>query len=336
MKINLSATILRRSITKIFFPREANRSAKTAPVNPAPIITASNILSPPKFFAQTLPLPDENKFVRDNSPPLDDQKIFSPREANRSAKTAPIIIASNILSPSKFFAQAYSLRRGKSICIIGNKIHERTDAAMAEKISLRKQKKFRARQTILTAAAQQFKLHGFANTSIAGIMQAAGLGVGTFYNYFSSKEEVLLTLAKNLRARVEKSIAAAKKINQSSPELLEVCCVCTSKMIDENRFILPLFISASEHSDKPEQIPQSLSPGFRELFEEIILRGQEQGEFRADVPANIISEMIHSIYQTTAFSKLEISFQENIRLKIKILLDGIRTADKKFFRSGDR
>ncbi|MBQ9498402.1 MAG: TetR/AcrR family transcriptional regulator [Selenomonadaceae bacterium] len=207
---------------------------------------------------------------------------------------------------------------------------------MAEKISLRKQKKFRARQTILTAAAQQFKLHGFANTSIAGIMQAAGLGVGTFYNYFSSKEEVLLTLAKNLRARVEKSIAAAKKINQSSPELLEVCCVCTSKMIDENRFILPLFLSASEHSDKPEQIPQSLSPGFRELFEEIILRGQEQGEFRADVPANIISEMIHSIYQTTAFSKLEISFQENIRLKIKILLDGIKTVDEKFFRSGDR
>ncbi len=196
---------------------------------------------------------------------------------------------------------------------------------MAEKISLRKQKKFQARQTILNAAAQQFKRHGFANTSIAGIMQAAGLGVGTFYNYFSSKEEVLLTLAKNLRARVEKSIAAAKKINQSSPELLEVCCVCTSKMIDENRFILPLFLSASEHSDKPEQIPQSLSPGFRELFEEIILRGQESGEFRSDVPANIISEMVHSIYQTTAFSKLEISFQENIRLKVKILLDGIKS-----------
>ena len=195
---------------------------------------------------------------------------------------------------------------------------------MAEKISLRKQKKFQARQTILAAAAQQFELNGFANTSIAGLMQAAGLGVGTFYNYFSSKEEVLLTLAKNLRERVEKSIAAAKKINQSSPELLELCCVYTSKQIDENRFILPLFISASDYSDKPEQIPQSLSPGFRELFEEIILRGQERGEFRSDVPANIISEMVHSIYQTTAFSKLEISFQENIRLKVKILLDGIK------------
>lgn len=195
---------------------------------------------------------------------------------------------------------------------------------MAETIGLRKRKKFQARQTILTAAAQQFESQGFANTSIADIMQAAGLGVGTFYNYFGSKEEVLLTLAKNLREDVEAEISAASAVNQSAAEILERCCICTARLIDENRFILPLFISASGHSDKPEQISQSLSPGFRELFEEIILRGQRLKEFRSDVPANIISEMIHSIYQTTAFSKLEISFQENIGLKIKILLDGIR------------
>ena len=188
---------------------------------------------------------------------------------------------------------------------------------------LRKQKKFQARQTILQAAARQFERHGFANTSIAGIMRAAGLGVGTFYNYFSSKEEVLLTLARNLREDVEAEISASCAGKRSSAELLELCCVCTARLIDENRFILPLFISASEHSDKPEQIPQSLSPGFREMFKAIILRGQQCGEFRSDVPANIISEMIHSIYQTTAFSKLEISFQENIRLKVKILLKGI-------------
>ena len=195
---------------------------------------------------------------------------------------------------------------------------------MAETIGLRSRKKFQARQTILNAAAQQFELHGFANTSIAGIMQAANLGVGTFYNYFGSKEEVLLTLARNLREEVESNISRADEDNQSAFELLERCCALTAKVIDENRFILPLFISAGEHSDKPEQIPQSLSPGFGEMFEEIILRGQRSGEFRADVPSNIISEMVHSIYQTTAFSKLEISFQENIRLKIKILLDGIK------------
>ena len=193
---------------------------------------------------------------------------------------------------------------------------------MAETIGLRKQKKFRARQKILNAAARQFEVQGFANTSIAGIMQEAQLGVGTFYNYFASKEEVLLTMAKNLREEVAKNIFASGDENQSSAELLELCCTCTAKVM------LPLFTSAGEHSDKPEQIPQSLSPGFGELFEEIILRGQRRGEFRSDVPSNIIAEMIHSIYQTTAFSKLEISFRENIALKVKILLDGIKAQNK--------
>ena len=108
---------------------------------------------------------------------------------------------------------------------------------MSEKISLRKQKKFLARQKILQAAANQFELHGFASTSIADLMRAANLGVGTFYNYFNSKEEVLLTLARNLREEVEKNIFA-HEVNQSSAELLELCCVCTAKVIDENcRFL---------------------------------------------------------------------------------------------------
>ena len=91
---------------------------------------------------------------------------------------------------------------------------------MTQRIGLRTRKKFQARQTILTAAARLFELHGFANTSIAGIMQEAGLGVGTFYNYFSSKEEVLLTLAKNLREEVEQNSSASDATNWSSCELL--------------------------------------------------------------------------------------------------------------------
>ena len=34
--------------------------------------------------------------------------------------------------------------------------------------------------------------------------------------------------------------------------------------------------------------------------------------------------MFHSLYQAAAFSQLELSFQENIALKTRLLLDGIR------------
>jgi hypothetical protein len=38
--------------------------------------------------------------------------------------------------------------------------------------------------------------------------------------------------------------------------------------------------------------------------------------------------MFHSIYQATAFSKLSISFQENVAMKMRLLLDGIKKQTK--------
>ena len=187
----------------------------------------------------------------------------------------------------------------------------------------REEKKLMARQSILDAAAKIFKTRGFMNTSVSDIMCESNLGVGTFYNYFHSKEEVLMELLTNLFAQVEKNLTFNE--NKFTPlELLEICCMDTAKMIDENRFILPLFTSVGVHSDKPENIPDNLSPKFKNIFQKIILRGQINGDIRCDIPADLILGMFHSIFQAAAFSKLEISFQENISLKIKILLRGIR------------
>ena len=191
-------------------------------------------------------------------------------------------------------------------------------------MGLREQKKLQARQAILDAAAKVFKSRGFMNTSVSDIMRESNLGVGTFYNYFGSKEEILMELVKDLFTQVEKSLSARAENKLTSLELLEMCCMNTAKLIDENRFILPLFTSAGVHSDKPEHMPDNVSPKFKTIFEEIILRGQESGEIRSDIPVDLISEMLHSIYQAAAFSKLKLPFQENVRLKIKIILDGIK------------
>ena len=66
------------------------------------------------------------------------------------------------------------------------------------------------------------------------------------------------------------------------------------------------------------------APGFKPVFEDIVRQGQKDGELRRDVSAEIIAEMFHSIYQAAAFSKLPIDFQENVALKTRILLSGIK------------
>ena len=79
------------------------------------------------------------------------------------------------------------------------------------------------------------------------------------------------------------------------------------------------------HAEKPSS--SRMTPQIKQVFTDIIREGQEAGEIRSDVPVDLIAEMFHSLYQAAAFSHLDLTFQENIALKTRLLLDGIRRRD---------
>lgn len=205
---------------------------------------------------------------------------------------------------------------------------------MAEAMGRRERKKFLSRQAILKAAQQQFATRGYKDTSVADIMNAADLGTGTFYNYFESKEEVLIALLGDSVEMVELAVREQREAGGTSVELLAAGIKATAAFLDENRYVLPLFLSASERAAEPqhaqgggEQVMGAhgpATPGFKAIFEEIISQGQQAGEIRSDVPAELIAEMLHSIYQAAAFSKLNIPFKDNVVMKTCLLLNGIK------------
>jgi len=197
-----------------------------------------------------------------------------------------------------------------------------------EKTGRRERKKQQSRAEILAAAVQNFAEKGYNKTSIADIMETADLGTGTFYNYFSSKEEILQCLLGRLVVQVDDALRENRAAGRSQLELLAIACQITAAFLDENRFVLPLFLSAPT-SPVPEQ-PQGKvpAPGFKPVYMDIIVAGQRNGEIRTDIPADLIAEMFHSIFQAAAFSKLKLSFQENVALKTRLLLDGIRNPGK--------
>lgn len=198
---------------------------------------------------------------------------------------------------------------------------------MEEKMGRRERKKLLSRQAILDAAVREFSRKGYKETSVADIMNAADLGIGTFYNYFDSKADILMSLLETLVEQVETAVEERRGQGDSSVELLAAGCKATAAFLDQNRFVLPLFLSASEHAAGPTEkgdMSRPHAPGFKPIFENIISRGQQAGEIRRDVPAELITEMFHSIYQAAAFSKLELDFQENVALKTRLLLDGIK------------
>jgi AcrR family transcriptional regulator len=76
--------------------------------------------------------------------------------------------------------------------------------------NLRQRKKSDRNQRIQNAALNLFGSKGFAKTTLAQIAEKADLGVGTVYNYYTSKEEILFSIIQNHSgeyvARLEKII----------------------------------------------------------------------------------------------------------------------------------
>jgi transcriptional regulator, TetR family len=208
------------------------------------------------------------------------------------------------------------------------------EVLLEEKMGRRERKKLQSRKTILEAAISEFSKKGYKETSVADIMSTADLGIGTFYNYFNSKEDLLFSLLGRLSETIRMALAEARAAERTSLELLELGAHVTAKFLDENRFVMPLFLSASHHgahgmsgempphASKPSS--SRMTPQIKQVFTEIIREGQAAGEIRSDVPVDLIAEMFHSLYQAAAFSYLDLSYQENIALKTRLLLDGIR------------
>ena len=115
----------------------------------------------------------------------------------------------------------------------------------------RERKKLQSKQTIMAAAVKKFMVKGVRETSIADIMSEAELGIGTFYNYFESKESLLLCLLDQIVEETKKLAAQRMEEKVPAPQALEEIVMLTAEKLDENRFVLPLFLSASDRSAMP-------------------------------------------------------------------------------------
>jgi AcrR family transcriptional regulator len=67
----------------------------------------------------------------------------------------------------------------------------------------------RTLRKILDAAREEFGDRGFAESSIVGITQRAGVALGTFYTYFDSKEALFQALVRDMSAQVRDNVGPA-------------------------------------------------------------------------------------------------------------------------------
>ena len=74
------------------------------------------------------------------------------------------------------------------------------------------------RERLLTAAESVFAELGYPEASIVKITEAAGVAQGTFYLYFSSKQEIFEEVVRDLNRRVRHAMAAGSERGRTRAE----------------------------------------------------------------------------------------------------------------------
>src|SRR6202142_2911797 len=84
----------------------------------------------------------------------------------------------------------------------------------------RQRRSAETRERLFRSALDLFAKKGFMETTVEDITNAADVGKGTFFNYFPSKDHILLAFGEMQLAKLGQAVEEARSTFQPMPEFL--------------------------------------------------------------------------------------------------------------------
>jgi AcrR family transcriptional regulator len=161
-------------------------------------------------------------------------------------------------------------------------------------LSRRERKKLETRQGLLEAALVLFREKGYDETTVEEITARADVAKGTFFNYFPSKEALLGELAV---WRVEQ-LRAALDVSRGAPEspvgrIKLLMRLSHEQVMDELNLVRRAFAT---RLCTPPPPPHRAKHQLSGLLTDLVREAQACGEMRADVEAELVSDLLHLSY----------------------------------------
>jgi AcrR family transcriptional regulator len=154
------------------------------------------------------------------------------------------------------------------------------------------------RPLILRAATEVFAEQGFNSVTVAAIADRAGIGKGTVYEYFSSKDELLFAvfewMNEGIFDRIHGLIEVAGTTLERLRSLLDLGAQITREQMEMQAVVLD-FWSASRGTKVEERYNQACLTTFRSyrrLVASVIQEGQTAGEIRSNVDPEAVATMV--------------------------------------------
>ncbi len=198
--------------------------------------------------------------------------------------------------------------------------------SQAEGPDRRQRRSTETRERLFRAALRLFAEQGFAETTVEDITNAADVGKGTFFNYFPSKEHILIAFSdmqlSKLQATVDQMRARPEPMRPFFRSMTLRMTEEPSKAPDVVRAIL----QANLTSSSVRSVMRERSARAEGLLTQLVQIGQERGEFRRDVPALELAQVFRqTIFGTLLMWSLygDASLSDRIERAMEILWMGL-------------
>ena len=176
------------------------------------------------------------------------------------------------------------------------------------------------RERLFRAALRLFAEFGFVETTVEDITNAADVGKGTFFNYFPSKDHILLAFAEMQLVKLEATIENLRTTGEPMPQFLRTLGARMTEEPGRNPAIVRAILQANLSSTPVREAMRAKQNRAHELLTEFVKIGQERGELRNDLAAG---EIAH-VFRQTVFGTLliwSLYGDDSLAIRIRTALD---------------
>ncbi len=176
------------------------------------------------------------------------------------------------------------------------------------------------RERLFRSALALFAQKGFTETTVEDLTNAADVGKGTFFNYFPSKEHILLAFGEMQIAKFQSAADEARRNDTPMPVFFRSVALLMTAEPTRNPEIMRAILQGFISNTAVREGMLDLQTRVLALHCEMIKLGQQRGEIRADLPPIEIAQvfrqtifgtlLIWSLYgDATLHSRMEAAFE---------------------------
>lgn len=155
---------------------------------------------------------------------------------------------------------------------------------VTQKESRTERKKTAIRRRIITEGIELFSRHGIADVTVDQIAEAADIGKGTIYNYFQTKEDIVVAFMVDMERQVQAKLGSFTKSRKPLDSILAGFILHQFQMKESYHpfvrvFLSQMFLRTEQFLPYMAEMQKSIDPPLEKLLRSL----QERGAIRSDV-----------------------------------------------------